>query len=80
MGEKNKKEKKEKVVYVDDGHTIVDMTGVGRARAEKAPSTRSTFKDKWKTYWSAVRMMLFPMLVVVTALILVYLLMYFSLK
>ena len=78
MSEKNKKEKKEKVIYVDDGHTIVDMTGVG-GRTPRNNSTPSTFKDKWVTYWSAVRMMLLPMFVVIAVLIALYLLMYFSL-
>ena len=75
---KNEEKKKEdKVVYYDDGRTIADMSGVGRPRSQ---GSHSTFRDKWKTYWSAVKMMLIPMAVAVAALVLVYLLMYFSLK
>lgn len=74
MGEKPKKEK---VIYVDDGRSLADMSGVGGSRFERRnPSTpRPKFKDVWHTYWGAVKMMFFPMLVVVAALILIYLIM-----
>lgn len=75
----NKKEekKKEKVVYYDDGHTIADMSGVGRPRSQ---GSKSTVREKWNTYWSAVKMMLLPMAIVVAVLVIMYLLMYFTLK
>lgn len=70
--------KKEKVTYVDDGRTIADMSGVGRSRLnDRNPyRPRPQFKDVWKTYWSAVKMMVKPMLVVIGAMVLVYVIMY----
>ncbi|MBO5313417.1 MAG: hypothetical protein J6B29_05565 [Clostridia bacterium] len=77
MSEKKKK-KKEKVTYIDDGRTIADMSALGGYRRGEKP--RSSFKEVWKTYWSAVKMMLLPTLVVVGIITLAYLIMYFSLK
>jgi hypothetical protein len=75
-----KKEKKEKVTYVDDGITIADMSGIGSRRSAPPKSRpRSTFKEHWQTYWMAVRMMILPMLVVLGILGLTYLIMYFAL-
>ena len=78
MSEQKKEEKKkEKVVYYDDGRTLADMSGVGRPRSQ---GSKSTFREKWITYWSAVKMMLIPMAIVVGILVIMYLIMYFSLK
>ena len=68
------KNKKEKVVYIDDGRTIADMSGVGGPRLTKRhpASPRPKSKDVWNTYWGAVKMMFGPMLMVVTALIVIY--------
>ena len=63
------KKQKKKVKYIDDGRTIADMSGIGKKRPEKKlddlnkPS--SSFKAQWNTYWSTVKMMLLPMLVVI---------------
>ncbi len=60
-----KKEKKEKVVYYDDGRTIADMSNVGRGRPSfSSRGTTSKFRDIWRTYWDATRMMLLPTLAV----------------
>ena len=67
--------KKEKITYIDDGRTIADMSGVsggwttsGRSRyTPPAP-----FREQWKTYWSAARMMFKPMLVVVGGMVVIY--------
>lgn len=70
--------KKEKITYIDDGRTIADMSGVtGPTSFHKTNPYRPhpKFKDVWKTYWGAVRMMLVPMAVVVGALAIIYLLM-----
>ena len=78
MGKKKSKKNKEKVVYYDDNSTIVDMSNVPRM-GQKNPSPpppprrKSTFGEKWKTYWSAVRMMLFPMFIVLLGLTVLYL-------
>ena len=71
-----KKEKKQKVVYYDDNSTIADMSNVPRAGQKKPsgdPPPRSTFKEKWKTYISAVKMMLLPMCVVLFVLAVLFL-------
>jgi len=70
--------KKEKVTYVDDGRTIADMSGVtgGRnytSRPSHVPGP--SFKQAWKTYWNAVRMMFVPMLVTVAGIGVIYLIM-----
>lgn len=73
---KKKKNKKEKVIYYDDNSTIADMsevTGIGRKKPSQ-PKSSSTFKEKWKTYWAAVRMMLIPMFIVLAALAALFLL------
>lgn len=67
--------KKEKVRYIDDGRTLADMSNVGGPRLSNRNSLRPRpdAKEVWKTYWSAVKMMFKPMLVVIAALCIVYL-------
>ena len=72
------KEKKQKVTYVDDGRTLADMSGIGGPRFHRsANAPRSSAKEKWDTYWAAVRMMFVPMLVVITALLVIYMILAF---
>ena len=71
-----KKKKKPKTVYIDDGRTICDMSALDRARGKssdtslaqpKQPSqgrVRASVKEQLRTYFEAVKMMLLPMLVV----------------
>ncbi len=69
------KEKKEKIVYVDDGRTIADMSGVtgGRRYAPRSPYVPGpSFKEAWNTYWGAVKMMFGPMLMVAAGLGAIY--------
>ena len=71
------KKKKEKVVYVDDGRTLADMSGVGGPRLSRKPGqVSSSMHDQWQTYKVAVKMMVRPMLVVITAMTIVYLVFY----
>lgn len=74
----SKKKKKEKITYIDDGRTIADMSNVGGGRRIHNNSLRpySTAKEKWQTYLSAVKMMFVPMLVVISALIIIYMLLW----
>lgn len=73
---KNKK-KKDKVRYIDDGRTIADMSGVGGARYTRRDGTpRASFKEQWRTYTAAVRMMFLPMLVVLGIICLAFLITY----
>ncbi len=62
---KKDKSKKEKVHYIDDGRTIADMSGVSAGKSRWGSGTTSSVGDIWRTYWSAVRMMLLPTLVAV---------------
>lgn len=67
-----KKKKKEKITYVDDGRTIADMSGVSGGRTWSKRGTTSSPKEIWQTYWSAVKMMFKPMLVVIGFLIVAF--------
>lgn len=70
MGEKKKK--KEKITYVDDGRTIADMSGISGGMQWTKHGTTSSPKDIWNTYWSAVKMMFKPMLIVIGFLTVVF--------
>ena len=72
------RKKKEKITYVDDGRTIADMSGVTGGRSymcRPAHVPGPSFKQAWKTYWNAVRMMIVPMLVTVAGIGVIYLIM-----
>ena len=73
---KDKKQKKEKVRYVDDGRTIADMSHVPGTRMNRGHSI-GTAKDKWETYWNAVKRMFVPMLIVMGAICVIYMLIWF---
>ncbi len=65
--------KKEKITYIDDGRTLADMSGVSGSRLTRNPLKPATrLKDAWATYWNAVKMMFFPMLAVIGALVVIY--------
>ena len=67
------KNKKEKITYIDDGRTIADMSGVSSGmRLGSGNRPRPRAKDVWETYWNAVKMMFFPMLAVLGALVIIY--------
>ena len=69
--------KKEKITYIDDGRTLADMSGVSGPRWSGASfRSENRMKGAWKTYWSAVKMMFFPMLAVIGALVVIYAIMY----
>lgn len=68
----DKKPKKEKITYIDDGRTIADMSGLPQRNQWMRKGTTSGFKEIWRTYWSAVRMMIRPMLVVIGFLIVAF--------
>ena len=70
---KKNKEKKEKITYIDDGRTIADMSALPDRNRWLKTGTTSSFKDIWRTYWSAVRMMFKPMLVVLGFLLVAFL-------
>lgn len=70
-----KKDKKEKITYIDDGRSIADMSGVKGGIPKGNPlKPRASLKEQWQTYLAAVKMMITPMLVVIVGLIIVYML------
>ena len=64
--------KKEKITYVDDGRTLADMSGFSGPRMGRRLGPSPRFKDVWKTYWNAVRMMFLPMLAVIGAICVIF--------
>lgn len=79
-----KKQKKEKVTYIDDGRTIADMSAFSNKRKmdtgkDNFLRPQSTFGDRWKTYWSAVKSMLVPMFITLGVLTVLFLITYASL-
>lgn len=60
-----KKKKKPKTVYYDDGRTVADMSYLRGGRPkEPAGIKKSGWREKWRTYFQSVKMMLLPTLVV----------------
>ena len=83
------KAKKENIVYVDDGSTIVDMSGtIGASKkpqdTPKDPMTGAPIgnsaKDKIRTYFQAVRQNLAPMFVVILGICVIFGIMYLILE
>lgn len=74
---KNKK-KKQKTVYIDDGSTIANMSGIGYSRPTRLEGARpnASLKEQFKTYTEAVRMMFLPMCAVLGLLALAFLIVY----
>ncbi len=60
MSKDKKKKKKQKVTYIDDGRSLADMSGLGGGRLGNYHGSRS---DQMKTFFSAMKMMVKPMLV-----------------
>ncbi len=68
--------KKEKIIYIDDGSTVADMSNLSGGRRKKEPVRYTDRKAQWETYKTALRLTAKPMLVVVAGLMLAYLLLY----
>ena len=75
---KDNKQKKSKPVYIDDGSTIANMSGLARPGAPKLGETRpnASLKEQFQTYIAAVKMMFLPMLAVLGILALAFLIVY----
>ena len=78
--------KKEKIVYVDDGSTIFDMSGLDSTKRfsknRQQPTSRPVKQpSRWKaivqTYFDSVRMLLLPMLVFVGVICILFLILWF---
>lgn len=68
--------KKEKITYVDDGRTVADMSGVTsgfRSSARPKYQPPASVKEQLSTFFGAMKMMFLPMLTVVGALVVIYL-------
>ena len=71
------KKKKKKIIYYDDGRTIADMSGV-----QAGPRLTGSWRPKHErkqirnTYWNAVKKMFVPMLVVICAICIIYMILY----
>ncbi len=68
MADKQKKQKKEKVKYIDDGSTVVDMQPFEDANRRPGQKPRQkgakgTLREQMRTYFAAVKLMFVPMLV-----------------
>lgn len=68
MAKKNKKEKKEKIRYVDDGSTVVDMQPLEDSRRRpgekpRDPGAKGTLREQMRTYFAAVKLMFVPMMI-----------------
>lgn len=75
------RKKKEKVIYVDDGRSLADMSGVtSPGLSGNSARYRASFKEQWQTYWSAVKMTVKPMLLVIAALCIAYGILYLLLS
>ena len=66
------KKNKEKITYIDDGRTLADMSGFTGPRLGGRVGPSPRFRDVWKTYWNAVRMMFLPMLAVIGAICIIF--------
>ncbi len=66
------KKKKEKIIYIDDGSTVADMTNT--RKPEKGPPRRkSTMREKWRTYISVVKRLTPLMLCTLLAFTIIFL-------
>ncbi len=84
-GKKSKKEKKEKIVYVDDGSTVADMTPTDengkrqKTHRERSYAPNAPLRDQLRTFTDAQKMMFLPMCVMLGILALAFLILYFLL-
>lgn len=78
---KKQKKKREKITYVDDGRTVADMSFTrgadgGSSRESKAPAPASSWKEKLRTYFESVKVMILPMLITMALIGVAFLLLY----
>ena len=73
-----KKEKKEKIRYIDDGRTLADMSGV-RGVDKRYTGPKGGFKAQLNTSWNTVKLMFVPMLVTIGIISLACLIMWLML-
>lgn len=74
-----KKNKKEKIVYYDDGSTLADMSALSKNKAStnnEASAPKYGFIAKMQTFFGAMRLMLIPLAATVCALGIIYAVIY----
>ena len=71
----DKKQKKEKVRYIDDGRTIADMSALSGVD-KRYTGPKGTFKDQMRTYWNTVKLMFVPMMVTIGIICIAFLVMW----
>jgi len=79
----DKKKKKNKTVYYDDGRTLYDMSGVGgRPSLDRNPrlGPRASFKEQFRTYIAAVKTMILPMFMTLGIISVAFLFLYIILE
>ena len=81
----NKKKKKPKTIYIDDGRTIADMSDITGglkssnsqlSNSQLPPLSGNTLKDKMQTYFNAMKMMFLPMLATMGVITVAFLILY----
>ena len=76
---KEKKNKKKKTEYYDDGRTLADMSSIsGSVGSGGRP--RSSFKEQMNTYFTTVKQMFLPMLAFMGGITVVFLIIYLILE
>lgn len=83
---KNIKKKREKITWIDDGSTVVDMSPVGKGLGGNRPNKQKPLTKRGKpmnrfqecsaTYFGAVKMMFVPMLITLGIICLVFLILW----
>ena len=71
QSEQPQKERKVKVIYYDDGSTIADMSAMYKY-GKKPERRRSTFREKMRTFFGAMKKMVIPLLCTLAAFLLIY--------
>ena len=74
------KKKKEKITYIDDGRSLVDMSGLSSGIDVSSRHTSAPVKEIIRTYLNATKMMLLPTAVAVGFIVVIYILVYFVFK
>ncbi len=75
-----KREKKQKQPYVDDGHTIYNMDGVGRDRVKRDNEVDLTRRERFAAIRAALETYLVPFVIALLGFGATAVLLYFWLK
>ena len=70
------KKKKEKIIYIDDGSSVADMSGLYGNTPKKTKAGRSRFRECFRTYIEAVKMMLKLMFITIGIIAITFLILY----